>query len=152
MKVRVKHGGAVRCDDVFVDGDENFKDECRETFLSYSLSSYTRGQAKNVGWRFVKAKLVRWRGNPPCGPGKSVDLCAGHAHLVMTDEEYEKHKAEAKAKRKQERDELRKINQKAKREQKKAAKAAAKSAAAAKPPKAKKPRKTKATAAEASPF
>lgn len=150
MKVRVKHGGAVRCDDVFVDREENFKDECRATFLSYSLPSFTRGQAKNAGWRvLVPAKMVRWRGNPPCSPSKKVDICPGHAHLVMTEEEYQQHKKDAKAKRKQERDELRKINQAAKREQKKAAKAAAKAAAQPKP---KKPRKKKAKAGEAAPF
>lgn len=150
MKVRVKHGGAVRCDDVFVDREENFKDECRETYLSYSLPSFTRGQAKDAGWWSGKARYVRWRGNPPAGPGKRVDICPGHKHLVMTEDEYQQHKKDAKAKRKQERDELRKINQQAKREQKKAAKAAAKAAAAAKPPKAKKPRKK--SKPEATPF
>ncbi len=146
MKVRVKHGGAVRCDEVFVDAEDNFKGECRETFLSYSIPSYTRGQAKNVDWVFVKAKFVKWRGKPPCAPGKSVDLCPGHAHLVMTEDEYKKHKLEAKAERKAERAELRKLNQKHKREAKAKKKAAEVARSTAlKKPKVKKAKKAKVT-------
>jgi len=155
MKVKIRYGGAVRCEEVLVTEGE-FHGECRETFVSYSIPSFTRDQAKNEGWRVrVPAKLVKWRGDPPCGPGKKVDLCPGHAHLVMTDEEYAKHKKVEREKRKAERAELRKVNAQHKREQKAAAKAAAKAKAdkAKKKPKAKKKSKAKKkTAGEAAPF
>lgn len=142
MKVKVKHGGAVRCDDVFVDAGDNWKDECPAVFLSYSLPSLTRAQAKNVGWQHVKAKLVRWRGNPPAGPGKKVDLCPAHTHLIMSPEEYEKHKKDERERKKAERELQRKA---ARAEAKKKAKEQRDAAKAAKP---KKPRKKKAKAEE----
>jgi hypothetical protein len=154
MKLRVKHGGGVRCDEAFVDGEGDFKDECRKTFISYSVPSMTRGQAKDVGWMHVQVKLVRWRGNPPAANSKKVDICPEHTKQVMSPAEYNEHKKAEREKRKAERAELRKVNAQHKREQKAAAKAAAKAKAdKAKKPKAKKKSKAKKkTAGEAAPF
>ncbi len=150
MKSSIRHGGKVCCDMVFVDRDENWKNECRETFVSYSVSSIVRIQAANAGWSRVKAKFVKWPGLPPMGPGKRADLCPDHGKLVMTDEEYKKSKDEAKAKKKAERDELKKVIAKDKREAKAAKKRAEVARATAlKKPKVKRARKKKAAEATA---
>jgi hypothetical protein len=142
MKSSIKHGGIVRCDMVFVDAEENFKNECQEAFVSYSVASIVREQARsaNPPWSRPKAGRVKWPGNPPCANAKMVDLCPTHSALIMTDEEVKQAKIEAKAKRKADR-ELAKAERKA---AKKAAKLAAKAAAEKKP---RAPRKKKAPAA-----
>jgi hypothetical protein len=94
MKSSIKHGGLVSCDMVHVHDDE-FTDECEQRFISYSVSAIVRAQALNAGWDRVAAGHVKWPGEPPCANGKKVDLCPLHAHLVMTEAEYQaKRKAE----------------------------------------------------------
>jgi sRNA-binding protein len=122
MKSSIKHGAILRCDMVFVDAEDNFKNECRESFVTYSVSSIVREQAVNADWARPKAGRVKWPGNPPCANAKKVDLCPAHAALIMSDAEVKQARTEAKAKRKAER-ELAKAERKA---AKKAAKLAAK--------------------------
>jgi len=102
MKESIKHGGVVRCDMVFVDGEQNFKNECRERFVTYSVASLAREQARRQDWVRVKVKLVKWPGNLPAGDNKKVDLCPKHSALVMPHEEHKAHKLKLKEQRKAE--------------------------------------------------
>lgn len=102
MKESIRHGGVVRCDMVFVDREQNFKNECNERFVTYSVARLARAQAAVADWSRVKVKLVKWPGNPPAGDNKKVDLCPKHSALVMTPEEHEAHKLKLKEQRKAE--------------------------------------------------
>jgi len=102
MKESIRHGGVVRCDMAFVDGEQNFKNECSERFVTYSVASLARSQAANADWERVKVKLVKWPGNPPAGDNKKVDLCPKHSALVMTTDELKAHKLKRKEQRKAE--------------------------------------------------
>jgi hypothetical protein len=102
MKESIRHGGVVRCDMAFVDGEQNFKNECSERFVTYSVASRARAQAANADWARAKVKLVKWPGNPPAGDNKKVDLCPKHSALVMATEEYKAHKLKLKEQRKAE--------------------------------------------------
>jgi hypothetical protein len=77
-----------------------YRDECDEAFISYSVSSIVREQAKSAGWDRPKAGRVKWPGSPPCENAKKVDLCPKHAKLVMTDAELKAAKEARKAERK----------------------------------------------------
>lgn len=124
MKSSIKHGAIVRCDMVFVDAEDEWKNPCDEPpFISYSVASIVREQAKNADWSRPKAGRVKWPGNPPCANAKKVDLCPKHSALIMTDDEVKQAKIDAKAKRKAEREQAK--------AEKKAAKKAAKLAAKA---------------------
>jgi hypothetical protein len=106
-------------------------------FISYSVSSFIREQAINVGWVRPKVGRVKWPGQPPMSDAKKVDLCPEHAKLVMTDDEVKAHKAKIKAEKKVARDEARAEKKAEKRRQRAEARDVAKAV------KAKKARKKK---------
>jgi hypothetical protein len=101
MKSTIKHGAIVRCDLVTVVETETevvFRNQCSEKFVTYSVSRLVRQQASDRKWLRVKAKLVRWPGQPPIADGKKVDVCPKHAKLVMTEDDHKAKKKAAKEK------------------------------------------------------
>jgi hypothetical protein len=99
-RVSIRHGAVVKCDLVTVRETPLsvfFENPCKETFTTYSIAGLARSQAAKDGWARVKAGKVKWPGMPIAAPSKKVDLCAGHASLVMSDEEYKIHKKAQRA-------------------------------------------------------
>lgn len=102
MKSTIRHGATLRCDMVTVSEDgEKHTDKCQTpAFVSYSVSSMIREQAEGRGWLRPTVNRVKWPGEPPMAGAKKVDICPGHAHLVISQEEAKRLRAEARAKAK----------------------------------------------------
>jgi len=84
-RIKIRHGGVVKCDMVTVtetESDVFFENECEERFTTYSLLSRARKQAKEAGWVRKKVARVAWPGLPPAADAKKVDLCPAHALCV----------------------------------------------------------------------
>jgi hypothetical protein len=139
MKSTIRHGAVLKCDMVTVSKDgTKHTHKCKEpSFISYSVSSFVREQAANVGWVRPKVGRVKWPGQPPMADAKKVDLCPEHAALVMSDEEAKAAKEKRKAERKAERAAARAEAKAEKKRQKAAAREVAKAVKAQKPKKRK---------------
>lgn len=71
MRETIRSGGLVHCD---VDG-------CQAVFVTYSLVTLARGQAKGVGWKRLNGRKLS--GGEPgvfMSRGK-VDVCQAHGDL-----------------------------------------------------------------------
>ena len=98
-KIKVLHGGGVRCDIVHVRETATeiiHENPCKSIFVTYSLPSIARKQAEAAGWKRTKVRYVTWSGDMPDTPKKKVDICPLHADLVLTQDEF---KAKKKAER-----------------------------------------------------